>query len=680
MHGKTISFQKIRNKSRRFLALTLTGAAMLSLLAGCGKEGSAGGFLQKHTEPPTTVQTEPPATVPADGNPDDVTCKGSYTAEGLSASSVVAVSKDQKLTNGELNVLYRLAVNAWEDQENGPDFSEPLDTQICSLSQEGITWQQYFLQQALDSWSVLQALQQKSLEFVERQEDYFAPNPEKHEEYMTGMPILPILYDEDASFELNEKEQAFLDEIPEFLKQAAMDQGYETAEAMADAEFGVSQSDLQEMTHLINYAYFYFISHTYDLKFTPEEIDRAMGHVDGSSDPLVSLRYILVLPENSTVDAEGKVQASQEDWDKAETAAKEILRKFMNPSRQRNHKGDEAEFAQIAHDISQDPGSAINGGLFEGLRSGQITEPVNTWAFDPARQPEDTEVIKSDYGFHVVFYKGRETERDVQARNFLLKEHLQQLVEEAKLSYPVQFHYSEIQLAPVQEQGKVTMTRDLLYQDIGYERFTEVPVYLQQDYMDAPYAGSYKVGTHGCGISAFAMLSTYMTDTRMTPATCAQQFSRFGSKTGTDGRIFALAPSGIGFFLEKRTGFWNEVEEALRNGQKVVSVQWHGYFTRGGHYLVLSDMTEDDLVVIRDSNIYNYKRLKEHKEDKFKPARVMDACQGFWNFDKKIITLPTCVRCGDPETVPGIVKDHICPKCRAAQERRADFMELCGIQ
>ena len=653
--------QNIKTGFRRTVAVTLAAASLMGLLAGCGGKP----VLQEQESPAAQMQPEvTEATVPADGNPDDVTCKGSYTTESPDLNAQVARLGEEALTNGELNTLYRLTVNAWTEKENSPDFSKPLDTQLLDTDMGTMTWQQFFLQKALDAWVNMQALQQKSLE-------YFEPIPEKHEEYMTDMPILPILYSKDGTYQLNEKEEKFLEEIPAFLSQTAENLGYESVDAMAQQEFGADASSLQNVTWLMNYSYFYFISHSFrqqDAGFTP-------GGADASSDALVTLRHILLLPENSSIDPVGKVTAPEEEWEKTEAEAQQLLHKFLTPNSLRAHKGDESEFAQLAHDRSRDTGSARTGGIYSGIRKGQLPQAIDSWAFAPERQPEDTAVLRSEYGCHVVFFSYRETEEDVLTRDSTMQEDMKKILGEAVLAYPAEIQYSAIALSPAVQQGSVTMEQNLLYQDIGYERFTEVPVYLQQDYMQAPYAAGYKVGTHGCGITSFAMLSTYMTDTRMTPATCAKQFTYFGGKGGTDGRIFVMVPPGLGYFLVKRSGMWNEAEAAIREGKKVICVQHKGYFTRGGHYLVLTEMTDDDLVVIRDSNIYNYKRLREHKVDKFKPAVVMQNCAGMWIFDNKVLTVPGCSRCGDGKE-RGFAEGYICPKCRMAMARRDCFLEI----
>ena len=89
-------------------------------------------------------------------------------------------------------------------------------------------------------------------------------------------------------------------------------------------------------------------------------------------------------------------------------------------------------------------------------------------------------------------------------------------------------------------------------------------------------------------------------------------------------------------------------------------------------------MTEDHKMVIRDSNIYNYSRVPEHRVDKCSTSLVAANSHGFWIFDNKVITLPGCSRCGD-QLGYGFMEDYICPKCRAAMNRRESFLNLCKI-
>lgn len=110
----------------------------------------------------TTAETEPP-TVPADGNPDDASCKGTYYADDeavvAARDTVVATAGDHELTLSQLQVFYWMEVRNFLTQYGsyaayfGLDYTQSLDTQVCPLTEETRTWHQYFLETALYTWS-----------------------------------------------------------------------------------------------------------------------------------------------------------------------------------------------------------------------------------------------------------------------------------------------------------------------------------------------------------------------------------------------------------------------------------------------------------------------------------------------------------------------------------------------
>ena len=128
-------------------AVVVLTAVLIALIVSGGK--------QKQAEVPVTepVMTEAvvEATIPADGNPDDVTCKGSYSVsdeEAIAAGdTVVATIGEYQLTNDKLQVYYWMEVQNFLNNYGayaayfGMDYTQPLDTQ---LEEEGLTWQQYF--------------------------------------------------------------------------------------------------------------------------------------------------------------------------------------------------------------------------------------------------------------------------------------------------------------------------------------------------------------------------------------------------------------------------------------------------------------------------------------------------------------------------------------------------------
>jgi hypothetical protein len=185
--------------------------------------------------------------------------------------------------------------------------------------------------------------------------------------------------------------------------------------------------------------------------------------------------------------------------------------------------------------------------------------------------------------------------------------------------------------------------------------------------------GEHKITTNGCGITSLAMLATYMTDDELTPPELCARYGWYSRPTGTAGSLFEDAPPQLGFYLIKKTYDWREARDYMQEGHPVIVCQYRGYWTSGGHYLVLEKLTEDGLVQVRDSNLYNYRKLIRHRDDKFPWDTISTAGQGYWIYEKKAVSCSACTRCGDPES--HFVTDYLCQTCRTALTRRNTYLQ-----
>jgi len=220
---------------------------------------------------------------------------------------------------------------------------------------------------------------------------------------------------------------------------------------------------------------------------------------------------------------------------------------------------------------------------------------------------------------------------------------------------------------------------DVLYPDVAHQRYPEAPLFLQQDYPKTAYGG-YPIRTNGCGITTMSMLATYMTDEEYTPPEMCARYGHYSFSNGTDGRIFQLEAPVLGFYCKEKTYEPTVAKKALEDGYVVVSLQHIGYWTRGGHYLLVEKIHEDGTVQVRDSNIYNYGKLDGHDIDRFKWSLIPANGSAFWIFEKKVVTIPACARCGQPEGVVEnlLEEDYICEKCTPAMLRRDTYLNACG--
>lgn len=661
------------------------------LLTGCGKED---------TEVPVAATTEaalPAPTVPADGDPNNVTAKGTYTVsdEEIVAARdvVVAEAAGNKLTNSQLQIYYWLEVAAFRasDQPVQPDYSQSLDTQLCPIDEGVNSWQQYFLGKALNAWQAQTALVQMSVEEgVPAYDPEYKPDLEKRKEYMTGMPATKVLYQWSDRYQPNRLHQNYLDSIPETLAALAENNGFadNDAQAKAIAGAGADGRDLLSYTQTMNHAYMYFTEMGYYFEPTAEEVtayyNENMAADKENSGRTVDFRHILLIPQNAQVTADGTVTASENDWAQCETEARTLLDKWLKRVSNTRYaqfaegRVPEARFAEFARDYSQDTGSAINGGRYVDIAPGQLLPELDAWCFDPARQHGDYEIIRTAAGYHIVFLSSINENWYTAAESRLIRSLYDELVSGAMETYPITVDYAAIKLGQAGDNGSFITPDDLLYPDVAHERFPDMPLYLQQDYPEAPF-GDYLVKTHGCGITTLAMVASYLADDELTPAELAARFGYYCTRRGSEIVMFDDTPAEMGFFCQGRSYSWQEMDEALKNGQVVVSLQWNGYWTSGGHYIAMIELTEDGRYVVRDSNLLNYKRRYEnHLKDQHSRGSISEAGQYYWIYEPKIVSIPGCSRCGD-DSAPDILlnSDYICEKCLIAMGRRNDF--LTGI-
>ncbi len=661
---------------KKLFCVILVPVLVLGLLSGCGgNPESTKSTVHTAAATANTVNTTAPAPEPVvtgNGDPESLLCKDSYTGEGA-AETVVARAGESELTLGQLQAWYWAEAAAWKTSGKtpAPDFSQDLDTQVCELD-ESLSWQHFFLRRALNAWNTAQGLTILAGDQGLPVEEAFQPNLYNYEKYMTGMPATKYLYRYAAAYSPNSMHQDYLDRIPQLLETAAEDLGYEDAQALAQGAFAAALEDLESYVYQYNWAYMYFTDRSFYMEPEEETVtawleEHAGDYPEGQK--TVDLRHVLLVPESAAVDQDGKVTASEAAWEACAAQAEELLEPWTND----RYGATESAFADLAYKQSADKGTAPDGGAWRGVEAGQLIAPVEEWAFDGSRQAGDTAVIRSEYGCHLVYFCGGTDTAYARAREDVIQASQEALLQEAVQSCPMEADYSAIALTPAEP---VLGAQELLYADVSHERFPEVPLYLQQDYPTTMYGG-YKITTNGCGITSMAMLASYMADQELTPPEMCDRFGSYSFHNGTDGSLFQKEPPLMGFFLREKTYDPTVAHKALEEGLIVISIQHKGYWTGGGHYIVLEKLNEDGTVQVRDSNLYNYGRISAHKEDKHTWGSITSAGSGYWIFEPKVTAIPACARCGEPDGLTQSLYsgDYACAKCRAAVLRRTVYLE-----
>lgn len=158
-----------------------------------------------------------------------------------------------------------------------------------------------------------------------------------------------------------------------------------------------------------------------------------------SEDEVYSVRHILIMPETDREDAEtdesGNTVFNEEEWAAAEKKAKKILDEY--------NSGDKTElsFAAFAEEESDDVASTgaggysgRYGGLCENVSKGDMVSEFESWALDKQHEFGDVEIVKSQFGYHIMFFISKDVSYKAQLAKDVRDTNLQKIVDDTELS------------------------------------------------------------------------------------------------------------------------------------------------------------------------------------------------------------------------------------------------------
>ena len=292
---------------------------------------------------------------------------------------VVASVGHIELTNAQLQVLYwnqfYRFVNNYDYSSTGFDPTAPHGEQ--PFPQSDVTWEQYFLSGALQTWHQYAAL---------------------------------IMAAEEVGYELPEDVKLDLANLPTEYDKQAVENGYADGAQLLRAQMGpgVTMDDLVAVETMFAIGDNYYTEYRESLEFTRDEVE---AHFDKYSDvfannygvdkeigKLVSVRHVLLQPEGCEFDDYNYVVATDEQWEACRAEAQALLDAWVKSG------ASEENFALMAGQHSVDGGSASTGGLYENVVSGQMVEAFDAWIFDETREPGSYGLVKTEFGYHLMYY------------------------------------------------------------------------------------------------------------------------------------------------------------------------------------------------------------------------------------------------------------------------------------
>lgn len=161
----------------------------------------------------------------------------------------------------------------------------------------------------------------------------------------------------------------------------------------------------------------------------------------------------------------------------------------------------------------------------------------------------------------------------------------------------------------------------------------EVPLFLQWDerWGYEEYSGGL-VGYTACGPTCVSMLETYFKgECEHNPKDMAQFSTENGyaqDGNGTKWTLMSLGVNKLGLTSEKLTPSSNQevtkerVNEAISSGKKIICSVKKGYFTSGGHFIIISDY-KDGKLSVKDPNSRKNSEIEWDFSDVYSQIRMM---------------------------------------------------------
>lgn len=394
---QTVYIEKPKAKTNIWMYVAITACCALGVLLGFliwqGMRPDAGTAT---TAPTVDTQTVTPTTGPAAEIPTPeelgITIEGfmnaaTYTVDettGLAnADNAITTVGQYTLNNSMLQTFYWRCFTDFVSSvvESGADpladyqldISKPLNEQRVLGSD--VTWEQYFLHQAITMWW-----------------QYAAVN---------------AMADE-AGFELDEEVRKALDDEMAALEEQAAKDGFANGEELVKARLGMicDVADFRTYMELTTRADAYNLH--YQENYVPTEQEVAAFYetnfdyysyygITKDAGKGAAVRHILLKPGETDDPSTGLPVATEEQWEACRVKAEELYAQWQAG------EATEESFGELAKTNSAD-GSASNGGLYEDVITGQMVEAFDGWLFDASRKPGDTGIVKTEFGYHIMYF------------------------------------------------------------------------------------------------------------------------------------------------------------------------------------------------------------------------------------------------------------------------------------
>ncbi len=459
----------------KIVALSLTCVVMLVLLAGFVCYGVTGSFIPNFGSDATgnTASTGGTDTSTQESfqiNTPDGTVAVDNAGLQDAMNQVVATMGEHQLTNRELQLYYWMSVYAYAEDA---DLTKDLSTQIYD-KETGKTYQDHCLEMALEAWQEvvlmaaaaekagyeLPAAYVEELDGLEENMEYYVSMYSSYGYPVSSVDdLVQMQFGEGCNFATyyNYVKQYYLgsaywsdmlldlevteDQINEYYAENAdslkeelgidkdfgnlvdfrnililveptksTDESGKTTSTVTDEDWEECRQKAQELYDswiAAGGTEEAFIALVAENSADSTSIENEGLYEDTYQGCLaeVDVRHILIFPEGATSSTVTSKEWPEDAWAYAENKANEILNTYLAGELT------EEAFSALAKEHSAD-GNAAKGGIYEDVYLGQMVKPFEDWCFDDDRQTGDVGIVKTSFGYHVMYFVRSDNEAD----------------------------------------------------------------------------------------------------------------------------------------------------------------------------------------------------------------------------------------------------------------------------
>jgi len=358
---------------------------------------------------------------------NDVYYKDQYHADKnkavSAADAVIATMGNVELTNAQFQVFYWMGYYTFLQEYGnylsyfGLDLNQPLSEQY--VQEGGATWEQFFVQSALENWHNYQSL---------------------------------LLYAAKDGYAVSDSIKQQIEAVILDMEEAAASYGLANAEAVVQADMGPA-ADLAAYRNYLELYYGgieYFEGMEDQVRPSKDEVIayyeenaealKTNYGVDKESGKLIDVRHILLCPKGGTQDEAGQTTYSQKEWDDCLAEAEALLKKWQEG------EATEESFSLLAGEFTEDPGSQSSGGLYTYVYEGKMVPAFNDWCFDESRKYGDTGIVQTNYGYHIMYFVSGEEGWYRRAEDALITNACAAIMEQAMKEFPIEVNFKKIVL------------------------------------------------------------------------------------------------------------------------------------------------------------------------------------------------------------------------------------------